>query len=189
MKIKVTYPAPDKRSAFMRVLRKVCIWVFLFAAVAAAAVNLAIGGKPWCIVVIWSIFTAASVLFSPLVEAGPIAQGTRLVLNTAVLLTLIDAILAPGWAATAVPIMVAGSLIALSCLLFIEIKRHRVGSVPLTMSMGAAVVASLIYNVVTDGLNIPMLVLGCVAFGLFIAVCATMRGRLLFELKKYFHLK
>lgn len=189
MKIKVTYPAPDKKSAFMRVLRKVAGWVFLFCAVASAAVNYAVGGKPWCVVVIWSIYTAAAVLFSPLVESGLIAQGTRLILNAAILLTLIDAILAPGWAATAVPIMVAGSLIALSCLLFVEIKRHRVGSIPLTISMGAAVIASVVYNVVVDGLNIPMLILSCVAFALFIAVCATMRGRLILELKKYFHLK
>ncbi|MBQ3952401.1 MAG: hypothetical protein II668_07585 [Oscillospiraceae bacterium] len=189
MKIKNTYPRPDKRSAFMRVLRKVAIWVFLAAAVASVAVNLAIGGKPWCIVVVWSIFTASSLLFSPLVESGVIAQGTRLVLNAAVLLTLIDTLLAPGWAITAVPIMVAGSLIALSCLLFVEIKRHRVCSIPLTMSLGAAVVASALYNILTGGLNVPMLVLGCVALALFIAVCATMRGRLFFELKKYFHLR
>ena len=121
MKIKNTYPRPDRRSAFMRVLRKVAIWVFLIAAVSSVAVNAAIGGKPWCVVVVWSIFTVSSLLFSPLVESGVIAQGTRLLLNAAVLLTLIDTLLAPGWAITAVPIIVAGSLVALSCMLFVEI--------------------------------------------------------------------
>ena len=189
MKIEVTYPKPAPGGVFLRVFRTVMLWLFLAASVACPIVNICVGGRAWSIVVLWSVYTASALVFMPLVERSLLTQGVRLLFNVSILLVLIDRLLAPGWAIIAVPAMVAGGLLVLSVILFTDLRHHRGGSIPLLISLLAAVVAAALYNLLSEKLSVAMAVLGAVAFLLLIAVAAAMKGKLIAEAKKYFHIK
>lgn len=187
MEVKNVYPTPTKRVRFLHHLRRVLSYVFIAAAIVCPVVNLAVGGKAWSLIVVWAVYTAACLIFTPLVEYNLIGQGTRLVINVAVLLLLIDRFLAPGWAYIAVPAIVSTCLLVLTVLLLSDLRRRGGNVLPLMLVLTASVVVSVFFIVSPDKQFVPMLVLGALSAVLLIAVLLTVRGRILLEIRKYFH--
>ena len=72
MKLKITYPPVEERSCgagkFCAPLR----WLVLFAAMLCPALNLAVGGKAWSLIVLMSLYMVWTLALSPaLVEYKP----------------------------------------------------------------------------------------------------------------------
>jgi len=114
MNPKIIYPIPRNQSLFYRRFRFIMRIVFLVAAAACVIVNIFTHGKPWSVIVLWSLWMAWQLFFSPaLVEFSIFSHAVRVSLYSIVLLWLIDHFLAPGWAQTVIPIVFFGFLLIL----------------------------------------------------------------------------
>ena len=106
MKLKITYPQPERRRLRRRRLLEILRWPFLFAALVCPALNLVTGGSAWSIVVLISLYTVWTLVLSPdLVEYNRISQFIKLIVCCCALLISVDLFLAPGWAVEVVPIV------------------------------------------------------------------------------------
>ena len=96
MKIERTYPLPSKPHFQHQQVIRWAKWPFLAAAYLCPILNLALGGKPWSLVVLWSLWIAWSSLVSPdMVAYNRISQLAKLLFQSCVLLILIDLCLGP----------------------------------------------------------------------------------------------
>lgn len=191
MKIDIVYPPRNKRRQVLLGFRRVMMWPFLTAAYMCPIMNLAVGGKPWSIVVLWSLWIAWTAIFSPdLVEYNRISQTSKLVADATILLILIGVLLSPGWAETVVPIVSFGGLIVIAALFFSDIRRQKQNMMPMLLVIFVSIVsvaAALVFW--RDVIGWEFIVLGSVALAILIACFAVLGGDVPRELKKRFHLK
>lgn len=116
---KIVYPIPKNQSVFYRTLRNIMRIVFIVGACACVIVNLCVKGKPWSVIVVWSLWMTWNLVFSlRLVEFSIFSHAVRVSLYSVVLLWLIDYFLAPGWAQTVIPIVVFAFLLVLFILFY-----------------------------------------------------------------------
>lgn len=189
MEIENVYPHAKTGGRFLRVLYENIKWVLFIGAVAAVIVNLAVGGKKWSYVVIVSCVIAWNILYRPTIQASIISRGCVLSSEIAVLLAVIDRVLAPGWASFVIPMILAATLAALTALFFADRRRQSRNVMPLVISLFASTVACAIILFIVGGFSVPLLVLAALSLSLLIAAIATLRGGLIIEAKKYFHTK
>jgi len=186
MDIEIVYPSPAKRrrSWWLAAVQ----WSFVVTAYLCATINLLVGGKPWSLVVLWSLWFVWSLLFSrDLVEYNRISQAAKLLLNTCVLLVLIDRCLVSGWAEFVVPIVCFGSLLAIGALFFTDLSRQRQNMMPMVWLIGASLVAMLVSLSGWPAMNWPMIVLGVTAFTMLVASLIVLKEDLVREIRKHFH--
>ena len=99
MNIEYNYPSVGKPALFMAYFRKILRYVLIVAAITCPIVNLAVGGKPWCLVAVWVILGVWDIVAKPdVIEYSLIRQTAKVTIYVCVLLVLIDQLLAPGWA-------------------------------------------------------------------------------------------
>lgn len=190
MKVDMTYPVPPKKQRWFERLRSIMRWVFVSAAIVCPVVNIWIGGKAWCVVVLWAMWSVWKAFLSPdMVELNLISQTVKALLYSVILLALIDMCLASGWALFVIPIVSFGALIVTAVFFFSDMNRQRQNTMPmiwLTLFSLVAFVASFSGWPV---MNWPMMVLGGVALFLSCIGLIAFRKALLLELKKRFHIK
>ncbi|MBQ4427509.1 MAG: hypothetical protein IJP67_02405 [Oscillospiraceae bacterium] len=189
MEIENIYPHAKTGGRFLRVLYENIKWLLFIGAIAAVIVNLAVGGKRWSYVVVVSCVIAWSVLYRPTIQASIISRGCVLASEVAVLLAVIDSVLAPGWASFVIPMLLAATLAALAALFFADRRRQTRNVMPLVISLFASTVACAIIIFMDGGFSVPLLVLAALSLSLLIAAIAALRGQLISEAKKYFHTK
>ncbi len=190
MDFEVIYPKIKKTSLAMLRVRTVFGLLFLAAAVVCPIVNIVLRGKAWSVIVLWALYMVWTlVLQTPLVERNLISQGVRLSVMTAILLVLIDRLLAPGWAAFVVPIVAYAALIVLAILFFVNVSKQRHNVMPLVIVTLAAAIGSAVALFAFSETSWPMIVLASTAAVLLIATVLTLRTRLLSEIVKRFHLR
>ncbi len=191
MKVKITYPAIAKQKLQRKKLLSILRWPFLCAALSSVAVNLAVGGKAWSVIVLMGLYMVWRLVFAvDLVEYNRISQFTKLVTSSCVMLALIDYFLSSGWAIEVVPIVCFGGLTVAGTLFFTDFQRQKQNVMPILWLIFLALVGS------TLGLSLwhgrgrwAMIVMGGLAVGLLIACIATMGRDFLRELKRRFHTK
>ena len=187
MKVKVIYPAMDKVNILFLRLRRIVRWLFMVAGLACVIVNLAVKGKAWSVVVVWSLLSAWSLFFSPdSIEFNFISQTVKAVFYVIILLGLIDVCLAPGWSMFVIPIILFAALILTTIFLLVDYKSQLAN----TMPMMWLVVFSLILTVISfTGIidtSWPVIVLGSIALSvLFLFIF--FHNDFIRELKKRFH--
>ena len=187
MKVDIIYPALDKVNILFLRLRRIVRWLFVLAGIACVIVNLAVKGKPWSVVVLWSLLSAWNLFFSPdSIEFNFISQTVKAVFHVCILLWLIDVCLAPGWSMFVIPIILFAALILTTIFLIVDYQSQLAN----TMPMMWLVVFSLILTAVslTDIIDLswPMIVLGSIALSvLFLFVF--FHNDFIRELKKRFH--
>lgn len=187
MKVEITYPELDKVNILFLRSRRIVKWLFLVAGAACIMVNIAVKGKPWSVVVIWSLLTVWNMVFSPdSVEFNFISQTVKAVFHVCILLGLIDVCLAPGWSMFVIPIILFAALILTTLILIVDYKTQLRN----TMPMMWLVVFSLILTVVSffgiTEMNWPMIVLGSIALSVLI-LFIFFHNDFVRELKKRFH--
>lgn len=192
MKIEITYPPFPKQKMLRLRLIETLRWPFLFAAYICPLLNLFTGGKAWSVVVLWSLWMVWSIGIAPsLVEYNLISQLIKLIAESCVLLIAIDALLAPGFAIEAVPIVCFCGLIASGVLFFANIERQQQNMMPMLMLCGVSLLCSVAGLLVWGRQENAwaLLVMGALALALVVA-CFAMLGRgLLRNVRKYFALQ
>ena len=117
MNLKNIYPIPKRQNNFYHTFRFIMRIIFVVAILVCVIVNVAVGGKPWSIIVVWSIISLWRLLFSlKIVEFSIFSHATRVTFYLVILLLLIDYFLVPGWAKTVVPIVLFGYLLIMTIL-------------------------------------------------------------------------
>lgn len=191
MKLKITYPPVEarklRRGKILRALR----WLVLFAAMLCPALNLAVGGKAWSLIVLMSLYMVWTLALSPaLVEYNRISQMIRLIACSCVLLAMIDVFLSPGWAVEAVPIVCSCGLAVSGVLFFTDLERQKQNMLPMLLLIFFALAGSVIGLCLWHGENRwALAVMGIVAVFLLAACAAALGGDFLRELRRRFHIK
>ncbi len=191
MNIKITYPTITKHALQRQDIIRWAKWPFLAAAYVCPIVNLWLGGAAWSVVVLWSLWLVWSLgLSTDLVEYNRISQFIKLIVNAAILLILIDVLLAPGWAATVVPIVCFGGLTVAGVLFFTDLDKQKQNVMPmLVLSAISFMIAAvwLLFWRQTSGWS--LIVMGALSLALLVACFFVLGFGLLRECKKRFHIK
>lgn len=191
MKVDITYPRQSGRGLQLNQIRNWIRWPFLFAAYICPILNLCAGGKAWSVIVLWSLWMAWSLVFSPdLVEYNRISQIVKLVADASALLIMIDLLLAPGWADEAVPLVCFSGIVVTGTLFFTDLDRQKQNMMPMLWMILISIISVIIsFSFWTRENGWPLALMGAVAAALLFA-CYFVLGRdLLRELKKRFHTK
>ena len=191
MKIKITYPKVSPKIIKHQRLINFMKWPLLIAVVICPIINLITGGKAWSLVVLMSIYMAWDLVISrDLVEYNRISQFVKLITLTSLLLTTIDAFLAPGWALEAVPILIFSGLIVTSVLFFTDIERQKQNIFPFLFLILLSIFSSIIgLSFYHEKDSWPLTVMGVVALFLLITLSITLKENIINELKKGFSVK
>ena len=191
MKVDITYPIPGRERRLRQTLIQALKWPFLFAAYICPVINLAVGGKAWSLVVLWALFMVWSCAVSPaLVEYNRVSQAIKLLSNACVLMILVDALLSPGWALEAVPIVCCSGLALSAILFFTDLERQKQNMMPLLLLAFASLIVGIFGLILWwERRPLSLIVLAAVALAL-LAGCAYLLGPdFVRELKKRFHTK
>lgn len=191
MKVKETYPVPKKWHSGRLLLMTICKWLFLFSGFICVVVNVCTGGNAWCLVVIWSMWLIWAQLVSPdMVEYNRISQAVKLVVNTCVLLALINFFLVPGWASAVVPIVCFSGLIAVALLFFTDFETQKQNMLPMLFFCTACLLAASIVLIVHHGdVHWAVIVMGTLALSLLFSCIAKLGKAFLKECIKRFSTK
>ncbi len=187
MNPKIIYPIPGRQLYFYRSLRNTFRILFLLAALTCVIVNFCTGGKPWCLIVIWSLFSLWRLAFSlRLAEFSIFSHAARVSFYIVVLLILIDHFLVPGWAQTVVPIVLFGDMLIMSVLFFAiyDRKQRHLVSVLLLGLLNLAFIPYSLHSWPIE--NWIAFAFQCASFVLLAVLVLFNRRDLLYELKVRF---
>ncbi|MDR2974895.1 MAG: DUF6320 domain-containing protein [Propionibacteriaceae bacterium] len=187
MKVEIVYPSPTRPPRRVRVIA--CAkWPFLATAYACPLINVATGWPAWSLVVLWGLWVVWSSTFSPqLIGINRISQCVKFVTDIVVALVLIDLLLAPGWAATVVPIVCFSSLVVVAVLFFTDLDRQRLNIMPmLALTVLCLISAGTILAAWRNVTRWPLIVLAALAGALLIATLVVLRRDFLRALRKFF---
>lgn len=196
LQINITYPKPKKvrkNTAFiMGVMRKAVI----LAGLASVIVNLAVRGVAWSAVVVWSLYMLWKLVLAPdMVEYNRISQISRIIIQSCILLVIIDFFIVKFAAVNIVLLVCFGGLIASLLLLYTDFNKQRHNVLPLVKLSTLSLVASatllvLFWNTDAPEKTIWQLPVTCVLSVAEIIICImVMRGTLRNKLKMIFHTK
>jgi len=191
MNIKLTYPPKNKMRSGRRFLLSVLRWPFIGAAIACPIVNLAVGGPAWSIIALLSLYAVwTMVLSTDLVEYNRTSQTIKTVVFICILLTLIDVLIAPGWAAFVVPLVYFGGIILSGVLFFTNFEKQKHNILPLILFIFFGIVGSAIALSIWHEHDFwPYIATGSTSLLFLILIVITMGQDFLRELKRRFHVK
>ena len=188
-KIEYIYPPLGERKKFIERARTILSYVIIAAAYACPIINICVGGKAWSVVVLWGLLSLWTVCLNrPLVEFNRISKTANALLYAAVMMVLIEIFLVSGWAELVMPIVCFGMLIIMGVLFFSDLRRQTQNIMPMLWAAAGSLVAFICAWIVMPKLTWPVIVMGAVAAALFIASGIALKGGLLLELKKRFHM-
>lgn len=152
MNVRETYPDVKRRGRGRQTLMTVCKWAFPAAGFICVLLNILIAGKAWSAIVAWSLWIAWAQIVSPdLVEFNRISQLIKLVINSCILLVLIDLLLTPGWAVEVVPIVCFSSLLITGVLFFTDLEKQKQNMMPMLFMSAACLVGAVIGLILWHG--------------------------------------
>ena len=187
MKIKITYPELSRQNRWFYKMRNIMRYVIIFAAIACSITNLAVGGKPWAVVVLWSLCSFWNLFLNPnQIEFNFLSQIAKTLYYVCILLILIDVCLVRGWAHFVVPIVGFAGLILSSVFLLLDIHQQMKNSMPLIWIIAVSLAATIYSIISSPKVEWPMIVLGSVA-GTILLLMLIFHKQFINELKKRFH--
>ncbi len=191
MKIDIVYPPANARTKRAQTLRKALVWPFSIAAYACPVINIAIGGAPWCLIALWSMWIVWSVVLSPnLIEYNRISQISKLLISAAVLLGLISFIYSPKLLLDVIPTVGFAGLVVLGILFFTDIERQKQNMMPMMWVAIASLVALITLIIISPELaGWEWIVLGACGVAIPGACMLVLKHEMIRELKKRFHTK
>ncbi|NLH97583.1 MAG: hypothetical protein GX477_09655 [Clostridiaceae bacterium] len=189
MQIKITYPKPQKKKSHRGLVIEIGRNLFLLAAVLCAAINIWAGGKAWSVIVIWALYMAWSLLVHPdMIEYNRISQFTKAIVQSCIMLVLIDVFITSGWAANVVSIICFGSLIAVCLLLYTDFERQRHNLLPIILFSILSLIVTAVLVIISKGkVSWQVLVTFVLSFAVLAVCVKTMGWNIKSELKKMFH--
>ena len=191
MHIDITYPPKERGGFNRRRLLHILRWPFFALALSCPIVNLSTGGPAWSIIALLVLYAVWALVLSPdLVEYNKMSQSIKIVVFTSVLLTLIDILLAPGWAAFVVPIVCFTGLAVVATLFFTDISTQKHNMLPLILFIFFAIIGSSLYLSVRHDEDFwPFIVLDTLSVVLVISFVIILGADFKRELIRRFHVK
>lgn len=127
MNPKIIYPIPTRQNMFYKRTRMIALFTFILASLVCVILNIIFKGKPWCLIVLWSLFSIWQLVFSlKLVEYSVFSHLSSIFIYVIVLLWIIDTFIAPGWASTVIPIVFFAAMLLMFIIYFATYDRkHR----------------------------------------------------------------
>ena len=189
MQINISYPKPQKRKSHRSLIIDILKSSFQFAAILCAVINIWSGGKVWSAIVIWSLYMIWTLLVYPdMIEYNRISQFTKVIIQSCIMLILIDVFIVSGWAVNVVSIVCFSSLIAVCVLLYTDFERQRRNLLPM-IHLSALSLIILVIMMITarDRVRWQVPVTCVLSFAALVVCVKTMSGNLRNELKKMFH--
>ena len=189
LQINISYPKPQKRKSRRSLVIGIAGNGFLLTALMCAVINIWSGGKAWSIIVIWSLYMAWTMLVSPdMIDYNRISQFTKAIVQSCILLVLIDIFITSGWSVNVVSIICFGALIAVCLLLYTDFERQRHNLLPMILLTGLSLIVSVILLITErERVRWQVPVTCALSFAVLVACVKTMSGNLKNELKKMFH--
>ncbi|NMA34453.1 MAG: hypothetical protein GX940_07890 [Clostridiaceae bacterium] len=189
MQINITYPKPQKRKSHRSIVIDITKDLFLLTAIMCAAINIWAGGKAWSVIVIWALFMIWTMFVSPdMIEYNRISQFTKAIVQSCVMLVLIDVFITSGWVSNVVSIICFGSLIAVCLLLYTDFERQRRNLLPvILLSVLSLIISAVLMIISKEAISWQIPVTCVLSFAVLAACMKTMRGNIKSELKKMFH--
>ena len=191
MNVKLTYPPVERGSFIRRRLLRILRWPFIALGVASIVVNLCVGSPWWWPVAILSLCIIWKMIISPdLVEYNRTSQFIKFVVYTCVMLTLIDVLISPGWAAFVVPLVGLGGVVFSGILFFTDMETQKHNMLPLVLFLVFAIIgASVGISIWHEHDFWPFIVLGATALLLLISLIIILGQDFIREIKRRFHVK
>jgi hypothetical protein len=189
LQINITYPKPQKRKSHRSIVIDITKDLFLLTAIMCAAINIWAGGKAWSVIVIWALFMIWTMFVSPdMIEYNRISQFTKAIVQSCVMLVLIDVFITSGWVSNVVSIICFGSLIAVCLLLYTDFERQRRNLLPvILLSVLSLIISAVLMIISKEAISWQIPVTCVLSFAVLAACMKTMRGNIKSELKKMFH--
>src|SRR5690606_22991895 len=189
LQINKTYPKPQKRKSHRSIIIGITKDIFLLSALLCAALNAWSGGKAWSVIVIWALFMIWTMFVSPdMIEYNRISQFTKAIVQSCIMLVLIDVFITSGWAANVVSIICFGSLIAVCLLLYTDFERQRHNLRPIILFSILSLIVTAVLVIISKGkVSWQVLVTFVLSFAVLAVCVKTMGWNIKSELKKMFH--
>jgi len=186
--INITYPKPQKRRSHRSIIINVGKDLFLLSSLLCAVINIWSGGKAWSVIVIWSLYMIWTLLVSPdMIEYNRISQFTKAIVQSCILLVLIDISIISGWASNVVSIICFGALIAVCLLLYSDFERQRHNLLPIILLSVLSLIISAVMIISKGTIRWQVPVTCTLSFTVLIVCIKTMGSNIKSELKKMFH--
>ena len=191
MRIEITYPPKERGGFNRRRLLHILRWPLCAVGISCPIVNLSIGGPLWFVIALLSIYMIWTLVLSPdLVEYNRTSQSIKIVVFSCILLTLIDVLLAPGWAAFVVPIVCFSGLAFVATLFFTDLETQKHNMLPLTLFIFFAIIGSSLYLSIWHEKDFwPFIVLDALSVVLLVSFIIILGADFRREMERRFHLK
>lgn len=191
MQIEIVYPNRAKREWHRKDLIQHLRWPFWGTAALCVYINLMVGGVAWSAIVSWSFWVIWSNLISPsLIAMNRISLMIKVTNQICILLSLINFLLAPGFAVIVVPIVCCVGLVISGGLFFMNINKQRLNIIPL-LQLDAISIIGAITGLLLLSINkaVVFIVLGMLALIILIACMRATKREFNLTLVKYFSTK
>ncbi len=191
MHIDITYPPKERGQFNRRRLLHILRWPFIAAAICCPIVNLCVGGPMWFIIALLSLHMIWALVLSPdLVEYNRTSQSIKIVVYSCILLTLIDVLIVPGWAAFVVPIVCFSGLALVATLFFTDLETQKHNMLPLILFIFFAIIASSVFLSIWHEKDFwPFIVLGALSVVLLFSFIIVLGADFKREMARRFHVK
>ena len=189
MKLENTNLYPDYKKPPMTYgrVKKLVFLTLIFSFLVCLIVNLAVGGKPWCLYVLGSEVLFWVTFFSGgLIEFNIVQKFLHIVISVCLFLLLIDFLSGfAGWSILmAVPVVYFGAMVIASISFLAEFKRKRQNFLLLYLMFFASVVVLIISIAGVIEYRWPLIVLGSYSAAVIAVTLIWFRKAFLNELKK-----
>lgn len=188
MQINITYPLVDTAKQKKEKLVQWMKWPFLaltvITIILSARFNFS-GYIPVIFCLLWIVWT--NVFGTPMIDVSIISKAVKLICQLCILLIMIDVLIIPGWAVIVVPIVCTVGLLVAIILFMKDYQNQKQNVMPILALLLLALLNSAVsLLVVRQTQQLSSIIMGCVAFVLFLLCFILLRGDVFKEIKKYF---
>ncbi len=188
MKIEIVYPPVSTNDRKKACWKRILLRTMFILICAALLINWRVGGPAWSVVAVWVMLALYRLVLSPEpVERGTVSILVRALLYIIVTMVLIESLLAPGWADTAVPLATLGALISSAVLSVIAMENQQPLSMNMLILLLFSGLALPLYRVLNKPLTWPVWALSGTAAFLLVLGLMIYRREVFRLLQKYWH--
>ena len=191
MKIKEIYPKVEKKLEFQKKIYNFIKHFFISVGLLCLVLNLITGGKLWSLLVIWSMwFFWKQFIDIDMIEFNRMSQVIKFIINSSILLIIIDNFIVSGWAVEVVPIVCFCGIVVIGILLFSDFERQKHNTFPVIMICLLCIISSIIgLSIWKEETRWALAVMGVFAVILLLSYISKQGIEFLNELKKIFSIK
>lgn len=191
MKMLNTYPSARRPKLQRSKIIEISRWPFIIGIFVLPLINFFTGGPAWSVISIWAMWMVWSMLFSPqLVEYNRISNFVKLITNVAVLLVLINYLLAPGWAIEVIAIVGFSGLGILSILFLSNLRKQKHNIFPMLLFIIVALILAITGIILwREKTHWSVITLATTGGAFLLTTAIMLRKDLLDEFAKRFHTK